>query len=254
MSAPYYVYALFRQDGSPFYIGMGKGDRWISHERRATKRETHKDRLICSMISAGYELPKVKIREQLTKAEAVLMEIALISAIGREPSGPLINQTAGGDGVVDLPEETRRRAAAKTSATLKGRRRDPETIAKITATKRAKAALDRAQKPPPVPKAPVKRIRSQRNIDAVSQFWSDPERSADARRRLAAAQRGRIRSDETRAKISAVQIGRKAKIETREKMKVSARARVDSLSAEDRSEIVRKGWATRRGRHARQEN
>ena len=50
---------------------------------------------------ANGELPIVKVREYLTNAEAIDTEIAIIAAIGREldGSGPLVNITLGGDGL-----------------------------------------------------------------------------------------------------------------------------------------------------------
>src|SRR5258708_40185602 len=115
MADNYYVYALFRENSVPFYIGMGHGNRWLNHERWAVRGQTsHKDNIICKMRSAGIEVPKVKLEENLTKAQAVDLEIHLISILGREPNGPLTNLTKGGDGICDLPEEKRRLIGEKT--------------------------------------------------------------------------------------------------------------------------------------------
>lgn len=96
----FYVYVLFRPwDGSPFYVGKGKGDRWRDHERPS---ENHPNRHLMNVIKKAkrlnLEIPKVKIRENLTELEAFEIEKSFIAAIGRGKSGPLVNLTDGGEG------------------------------------------------------------------------------------------------------------------------------------------------------------
>lgn len=63
-----------------------------------------------------------KIAEGLTNAEAMDREAAIIKAIGRWPDGPLVNLSPGGDSGI--------------RETLIGRKRSPETCARIGASKR----------------------------------------------------------------------------------------------------------------------
>lgn len=109
----HYVYALYREDGvTPFYIGMGKDGRWLDHEQGNTraKGSVHKRRVIAKMLAAGITpIPKAKLAEGLTEKEAAALERKLIAEIGRWPDGPLTNMTSGGDGIFDLPEESRSR-------------------------------------------------------------------------------------------------------------------------------------------------
>lgn len=98
----YYVYVLFRPwDGTPFYIGKGKGDRWLCHEDFG---ERHKNKHVANIFKRarrlGLDVPKIKVREGLSEADAFIAEIALISAIGRSDKkrGTLANRTDGGEG------------------------------------------------------------------------------------------------------------------------------------------------------------
>jgi hypothetical protein len=92
MENQFYVYIIFRLDGTPCYVGKGKGKRI---EKNNYKSHTP----IKNLINKYGNLPKVKIRENLMEVEAFETEIALIKAIGRFiHGGPLLNMTDGGDG------------------------------------------------------------------------------------------------------------------------------------------------------------
>lgn len=230
MKSVYYVYVLFRENGVPFYVGMGKGDRWLAHEKRAVFRQTHKDRVISLTVAAIGELPKVKVHEGLLRADALAAEIALIAAIGREPYGPLINQTRGGDGVFDLPEETKRLMRAKISAKTKGRKQSPDHTAKIRAAHiamrkviapeqrlaislalsgRKRPDLSAARKGKPLSEEAKAKLRARTVTD-------------EARAKISAALTGRPCSPETAAKISAAQLGTKRSADQRAKMALIA--------------------------------
>lgn len=103
----HYVYIIFRPDGRPCYVGKGKGNRWEVHERR-----THNPYLARIIAKAGGSIPKIKVREDLTDAEACETEIAFIAAIGRRDlgTGPLVNLTDGGDGAAGAIHGFERRA------------------------------------------------------------------------------------------------------------------------------------------------
>src|SRR5260221_12283744 len=95
----FYVYVIFRLNGIPCYVGKGRGDRWLVHEKRKIKDNKHFDNIIKQAKKAGKELPKIKLRENLFESEAFDLEKIFIKAIGREiHGGPLVNLTDGGDG------------------------------------------------------------------------------------------------------------------------------------------------------------
>lgn len=82
----YYTYAYLREDGTPYYIGKGRGGRAWSNLHRVNL-PTNTERII--IIESG-----------LSDEEAKMREIDLISKFGRKDlgTGILHNQTKGGDG------------------------------------------------------------------------------------------------------------------------------------------------------------
>lgn len=119
----FYVYVYFRPDGSPCYVGKGRGKRWRAHLTQCRNAK-----LAAIIESANRELPIIKVRENLTAHQAREIEEALIRAIGREPNGPLVNLTDGGDGPRGriMPAEER----ARRSQIL----RSPEVNARMVAS------------------------------------------------------------------------------------------------------------------------
>jgi len=83
----YYTYAFLREDGTPYYIGKGKGKRIYSRHRRI-KPPTDMNRV-------------VYLKQNLTDEEAIRHEIYMIDLYGRKDigTGILRNGTDGGEGV-----------------------------------------------------------------------------------------------------------------------------------------------------------
>lgn len=128
----FYVYILFRPwDGSPFYVGKGKKHRWLEHERTISSHiNKHLSNILKKSREKNLEVPKVKIRENLSESDAFDLEIKLIAAIGRKKDGgSLVNMTNGGEGASGLvfSQESR----AKISRFHKGRVVGEETRNKL---------------------------------------------------------------------------------------------------------------------------
>jgi len=112
----FYVYALYRPDGTPFYVGKGRDLRIFFHEREALGRGlSHKLNTIRRITTLGQELGYEIVGFHDTKEECDAQEIAEILRVGRRDlgTGPLTNLTAGGEGVSGLSEETKRRIDAE---------------------------------------------------------------------------------------------------------------------------------------------
>ena len=83
----YYTYAYLREDGTPYYIGKGKGDR--AYRKVGKPCATPKDK---SKI--------IRLKTNLTEEEAFKHEIYMISVFGRKDlgTGILLNKSDGGEG------------------------------------------------------------------------------------------------------------------------------------------------------------
>ena len=82
----YYTYAYLREDGTPYYIGKGKGNRINDYHTKFVKVPAEKKRLF--------------LKQNLTEEEAFNHEIYMISIFGRKDlgTGILINRSDGGLG------------------------------------------------------------------------------------------------------------------------------------------------------------
>jgi hypothetical protein len=220
----FYVYVLFRENGVPFYVGKGQKSRWLDHEAGARRGERgHRFSIIRKMQARGAEVPKVKLHEGLTEIVAHEYEVALITAIGRHPRGPLVNLTNGGEGVSDPAPEVR----AKLAAAASSRERSREERAKISAALIGK-------------RLSAERIASQ-NAGKLGK-----KRSLLARQHMSKAQHGRIITPEARAKLRAINLGKRHSQDTRAKMSAAQRGIPKSIQHRAKQAAgMRAAWARR---------
>jgi hypothetical protein len=94
------------RDGSPIYIGKGKGWRAYSHQNWSTNEQLQ--RFIKKRQSEGFKM-EPEIVAHGTEDNMFLVEVALINFYGRKDHlmGPLLNATDGGEGVSNPSDEVR---------------------------------------------------------------------------------------------------------------------------------------------------
>lgn len=99
----YYVYEYLRKDGTPYYVGKGKGSRW---------KQAH------NVVVPPRDRVKF-VATDLSELDAFALEEQLILEYGRKDlgTGILRNQTSGGEGATPGPE-----VRAKLSAVKLGKR------------------------------------------------------------------------------------------------------------------------------------
>lgn len=132
MNNDFYVYILKHPNGRPFYIGKGRGDRWLAHEIEARTHQPAKSfhnpqkvNVIRRIWRSHKHVIREKVIENITEDEAFQVEIQLIEKYGlRTFGGLLTNQTFGGKGTTGHKDVRQQRAAqayVKAYAKIQGR-------------------------------------------------------------------------------------------------------------------------------------
>jgi hypothetical protein len=191
-SKNFYTYAFLREDGTPYYVGKGKGGRaWDGKASGARRPPKHPERILI-------------LKKGLTEEEAFRHERYMIFVLGRKDlgTGVLRNGTNGGEGASGaiLSMETR----MKMSESRRGKKRSKETCEKMSKSKRG-------QKSPWLGRKHSKETRAKMSL--ASQGEKNPlfgkQLSAEHRAKISQSLQGRVFSEETRAKISKSQKGEK---------------------------------------------
>lgn len=99
----YYIYRHLKPCGEVFYIGLSKS-------KKRAKDKTGRNKYWKNLVKKHPDYEIQIITRGLNKEEACILEINLISWYGRRDlnTGTLVNLTSGGDGVVELSDETRK--------------------------------------------------------------------------------------------------------------------------------------------------
>ena len=193
--ADFYVYLIRRLDGRPCYVGKGRGRRFRRHARRSTNPH-----LASIYAKADSPLPIEMIGEGLTESEAFALEKTTIAAIGREPVGPLVNMTDGGEGPSGFRFSTESKAKMSKSASgnkyCLGRVLSIETKQKMRAAKKGRPLRDGHRK-------------------AIGAAHVGQKRSAETCSRISAAKTGKKASEKTKAALRAANRSRDPEVRAR---------------------------------------
>lgn len=204
MDNSFYTYAYLRENGTPYYIGKGKGNR--AFEKAGRKRNPP---------------PRGRIlflKRNITEEEAIKHEVYMIAVLGRkdEGEGILWNLTDGGDGISGYrhSEETRSRMskAMRGNTNPKGHKRSEETRRKISEAQTGKKLSE----------------ETRRKISEVQKGKKLPE---ETRKKISKALQGIKRSDETRKKVSEARKGIKLSAESIRKRTETRRRNLEAKKA-----------------------
>jgi len=249
--ARFYVYILSRPDGTPFYVGKGQAERIIEHEREARLgRRGHKISIIRKIWNGGGEVLYRIDGHFSEEQDAFAAEKRIIAAIGRiKNGGPLVNQTDGGDGVSGFSQVITPEMRAKISASLTGKKKSPEHVAKVAAKRRGcthdEASRARISAGVRRPEAMAKIVAFRavfRHSDAtkvkIGLLKTGIRASPETRSKMSASQRGKIMSQEAREKIRAAAFARPPMSEETKAKIRAARARQAPMSDEGRAKCA----------------
>lgn len=202
----YYVYAYLREDGSPYYIGKGSGNRAWEKGKYEVGKPTTLDRIII-------------VEDNLTAVGSLALERWLIRWYGRRDTGTgiLRNQTAGGDGGkgAEKGNKLSNETKEKISKSHYGKKRKPMS-------EEAKRKLSESMKGKNVGK-----VRSDEHKQAISNTLKGRKRiphSAETKIKIKAARASQIipkRSEEHKQAISKAQKGKPKSLEQIEKQRKS---------------------------------
>jgi len=193
----YYVYQYLREDGTPYYIGKGKGNRAYLNNR-STPKPTKPDYIQF-------------VEENLTEDEAFLLERKLIAEYGRKDlgTGILRNLTEGGEGAsgrIAKPESIKKRVIKNT-----GKKRTPEQKKRMSLAQKGRIPTEYTAEQ----KADISK--------KISESQKGKAKSEEHKAKLSQLNKGKspgLRSEETKQKMrkpkseahrKAISNGRKAK-------------------------------------------
>ena len=162
----YYTYAYLREDGSPYYIGKGKGNRIHTWRGRNVHLPPRQRRIF--------------LKQNLTESEAFKHEIYMIALYGRKDlgTGMLLNFTDGGEG--SSGHQWSQEQREKLSRSHIGKKFGEEMREKMRIVRKGKKHSEETKK----------KISESLEGDQRLKSWKGKKRSEETKRKIAESMKG----------------------------------------------------------------
>jgi hypothetical protein len=185
------------------YVGMSKYDdvqvRMTMHE---TRKKSGHSLPVYDWMRKYDDVTATVIYSDLSREEACAAEVKLIADL-RRSGFSLLNCTDGGDGMVNLSEESRKKLVAAST----GRKHTDETRKKMSIAKKGKPPWNKGVPMSEQSKAKLSESKrgkklSEEHKKKISESGKGRKHTQEARDKIGRGHRGKYVSEETRRKLS----------------------------------------------------